>query len=353
MTSTPNICDDPAYLTLIDQKTRFQLLNIPPVRYDNLANNPYLLQHPETSANFTKFDLDMRRKAETLKYNRATTNKFSKKELYKQAISGTLQNRTYSNDYIRSNSANNQLFRCPNKRTLTTASGVPGPSIYLYEDPNVPLYNYLKDTDAVYGNLPPDENAYETTWSYTSNTDQTTGLDYVLVSSIFILYKDIDRRIYQITIPIGLTFSGSTTVSAPSSPDPIELSTLITSDLFTGNIFYGTDIVPLATNLQINGTSAVSIVLDNNNASQSFSGSCYLGLLSLTNVDLLINKGYIYDVKYKSNKTVFDTVDDTYIDQFSFQIIFNISEDYGFSTTNCSINGGVDPNTIAPIYISE
>jgi hypothetical protein len=68
---------------------------------------------------------------------------------------------------------------------------------------------------------------------------------------------------------------------------------------------------------------------------------------------LLINKGYIYDVKYKSNKTVFDTVDDTYIDQFSFQIIFNISEDYGFSTTNCSINGGVDPNGIVPIYISD
>ena len=346
MTTTPNVCDDPAYLTLLDQKTRFQLLNIPPVRYDNLANNPYL-------QNFTKFDLDMRRKAETLKYNRATTNKFSKKELYKQAIAGTLQNRTYSNEYISSNSANNQLFRCPNKRTLTTESGVPGPPIYLYEDPNVPLYNYLKDTDAVYGNLPPDENAYETTWSYTSNIDQTTGLDYVLVSSIFILYKDVDRRIYEITIPIGLIFSGSTTVSAPSSPGPIELSTPITTDLFTGNVFYGTDIVPLDTNLQIDGTSAVSVVLNDKISYQSFSGSCYLGRLTLRNVDLLINKGYIYDVKYKSNKTVFDTVDDTYIEQFSFQIIFNISENYGFSTTNCIISGGVDPNEIVPIYISD
>ena len=138
------------------------------------------LQESPYEKGFTQMQLNMRRKAEILKYNAtkssSQTNAPTRKQVFSKIVNGN-----YS--------------PCPidsiTKPVSTTASNIPGPPMYLYEDPNVPLYNYLKDTDAVYGNLPPDENAYETTWSYTSNIDQTTGLDYVLVSSIFILYKTI------------------------------------------------------------------------------------------------------------------------------------------------------------------
>lgn len=349
-----DVCDDPAYLTLLNQKKRFQLLNIPPVRYDNFADNPYLKVNPETLLNYSKFDLDMRRKAEILKYNQSTgtkTNKFTKKELYKQAISGSLQQRTYSNEYINTNSNNNQLFRCPNKRTPTTSSDVPGPSMNLYEDPSVPLYNYMKDMEAVYSNLPQDENAYETTWSYSAENDKNTLLDYVLVSSIFILYKDVERKTFEISIPVGLTFSGLTTVSASLSPNPIVVSNLFSPEFFSSNVFYGSNIVPQLSSIQYINTT-ISIDVDKI-SSQSFSGSCYLGIIKLKNIDLLINKGYIYDFKYKSNKALFDFLDDSYIDQFSFQLVFNISENYPFTNSNCTISGDIDPNTIEPIIVKS
>ena len=63
-----NICTNPAYINSLDQKKRFQLFNIPPVRYNNLTVNPYLSINPSTGVPFTKFDLDMRRKVEILKY---------------------------------------------------------------------------------------------------------------------------------------------------------------------------------------------------------------------------------------------------------------------------------------------
>ena len=110
-----NICNDEAYQNMIVQNKRFQLMNIPPIRYDNLANNPYILRYPGSSSKFTKNDLDMRRKVEILKYNannsNTQTNNFTKAEIYAQAISGKYQQRTYPNSFVRDNSKNNQLNR--------------------------------------------------------------------------------------------------------------------------------------------------------------------------------------------------------------------------------------------------
>ena len=102
-----SICNDINYKNMILQKQRFQLMNIPPVRYDNLANNPYNLIYPGTSKKFTKMELDMRRKVEVLKYNAnnssTQTNRFTKAEIYAQAVSGKYQQRTYSNSFIKDN----------------------------------------------------------------------------------------------------------------------------------------------------------------------------------------------------------------------------------------------------------
>jgi hypothetical protein len=68
-TNMNNVCNDTAYLNSINQKSRFQLLNIPPVRYDNLSKNPYVIVNPSTGKYYTKDELDMRRKAEILKYS--------------------------------------------------------------------------------------------------------------------------------------------------------------------------------------------------------------------------------------------------------------------------------------------
>jgi hypothetical protein len=193
-----NICDDEGYQNMILQKKRFQLMNIPPSRYDNLANNPYNLTYPGTLKKFTKLDLDMRRKVEILKYsanNSSTqTNRFTKAEIYAQAISGKYQQRTYSNVYIRENTQNNKLNPCPTVKTPTSSCGVPGPIIYLYEDNNVPLYNYNTNIDGNYGILSQGVNPYGKTWDYTKDTDKTaTNKENpftAIITSLFIYYND-------------------------------------------------------------------------------------------------------------------------------------------------------------------
>ena len=39
-TADTNACNSEAYTNLVEQRRRAQLLNVPPARYDNLANNP-------------------------------------------------------------------------------------------------------------------------------------------------------------------------------------------------------------------------------------------------------------------------------------------------------------------------
>lgn len=87
---------------------------------------------------YDKSMLDMRRKAEILKYGNnqssSKTNNLSKKEKFALLTRGT---------------GRQSAAICPNTSdstsiiyTLSTSSGVPGPPIYLYEDSTVPLYNY-------------------------------------------------------------------------------------------------------------------------------------------------------------------------------------------------------------------
>ena len=117
------------------RKKQFLFTNIP-TRRTILGedNNPYL------SGQYTSFDLNMRRKAEILKYagNKQSTkqNSFTKKELYKNAMMGSRR-------------ASSRVLDCPDAgiiRTKSGASGVPGPSIDLYLDKDVPLYNYETGT---------------------------------------------------------------------------------------------------------------------------------------------------------------------------------------------------------------
>lgn len=84
------------------------------------------------NSTYTKFDYDMRRKAEVLKYasnkSSSQTNSLSKREKYALIARGTAAN-------------------CPQDNmiaaTPSSASGVPAPYMLLYDDENVPLYNYI------------------------------------------------------------------------------------------------------------------------------------------------------------------------------------------------------------------
>jgi hypothetical protein len=65
----------------LQQRTSFLQLTMPPIRFNGVAN-PYL------NSNYTPSQLDMRRKAEILQYNKNSTqtNKPTKANKFKNAI---------------------------------------------------------------------------------------------------------------------------------------------------------------------------------------------------------------------------------------------------------------------------
>jgi hypothetical protein len=340
-----NICNDESYQTMILQKRRFQLMNIPPNRYDNLANNPYILTYPGTTTTFTKSQLDMRRKVEVLKYNAnnssTQTNRFTKAEIFAQAVSGKYQQRTYSNAYITENAQNNQLNACPTIATPTSASGVPGPVMYLYEDNNVPLYNYTTNIDANYGILTQGINPYNKTWDYTKDSDKTgnkTNSTFTsVITSLFIYFNDTPYKTFTITTPIALTFQGTkTTLFTPSMKFKI---TSVTTNILYNNTVYKT----ISSSDHIYPTSEIN-VQPTGVVNSSYSGKCYLGEITIKNITVPIQKGYIFDIQTVVNYTNVTTN----VTVNTLNVIFNVTTFNRFAT-NCSITGDVNPVGTIPL----
>jgi hypothetical protein len=103
---------------------------------------------------YTRFQLDMRRKVEILKYeNNATntkTNNFTKKQQWSMLVNGNTKNGSQASIIKRELSMKNNENPnpCPQDEflpTLSSASDVPGKVIVLQYVPNVPLYNYVSN----------------------------------------------------------------------------------------------------------------------------------------------------------------------------------------------------------------
>jgi hypothetical protein len=321
-----------------------------------LANNPYILNYPGTSKKFTKIDLDMRRKVEVLKYNAnnssTQTNRFTKAEIYAQVISGKYQQRTYSNSFITDNSINNKLNKCPNIKTPTSACGVPGPVIYLYEDDNVPLYNYSTNIDANYGILSQGANPYGKTWDYTTNEKNKIATDSTgtIITSIFILYQDVSIKTFLIQVPIGVSFNGITKATATNSVSLITIQTTFTNNIFTTAPYYNAYKLNQSTITYNYSSRQITITVDKKN-STNFSGICYLGTLTISNIVLPIQKGFIYDINSYCTKTIFESIS-PYVNTFTFNVLFGFSYTTIPILTNCSILGDL-PLPISPIYVTS
>lgn len=347
-----NICNDEGYQNMILQKKRFQLMNIPSSRYDNLANNPYNLTYPGSSKKFTKLDLDMRRKVEILKYNAnnstTQTNRFTKAEIYAQAISGKYQQRTYSNIYIRENTQNNKLNSCPTVKTPTSSCGVPGPIIYLYEDNNVPLYNYTTNIDGNYGILSQGVNPYGKTWDYTKDTDKTASKKdntfTAIITSVFIYYNDVPFKTFTITTPIFIDFKASTTFADNNFQSmKIKIGSINTKILYN-NIPY----TPIH-QFNISRNTNNEITADKISTSE-FSGKCYLGQITISNVILPIQKGFIFDIQ---PVVTFTITTSPYITLDTLNLEFNKTS-FTRSAIGCTIDGDINPvGTIPTMYVTS
>ena len=117
------------------------LLNIPLNRVTPVSPYP----------TYTRFQLDMRRKVEILKYeNNATnskTNNLTKKQQWSMLVNGNTKNGSQAS--LLQVQKGITPIPCPQDEllpTLTTACDVPGKVIVLQLDPNIPLYNYVNNS---------------------------------------------------------------------------------------------------------------------------------------------------------------------------------------------------------------
>lgn len=113
------------------QRQKRALLNVPGPRVNIVSPYP----------KFTAFDLNMRRKAEILKYSNTTsstkTNSLTKKQKWSLLVNGKIP--PVSQQFIAN--CKEGMQNLDTMPMISTASGVPGPPTYLYLDPNIPLYN--------------------------------------------------------------------------------------------------------------------------------------------------------------------------------------------------------------------
>lgn len=117
--------------TACTERLNQMLNNVPPARYT--PPSPY--------PKYTQYQLDMRRKAEILKYNNSSTktNNPTKKQQFAYIVSRASNGGGAAASLSQQCAASDQGASTP---LPSYFSGVPGPVTMLFNDPSIPLYRY-------------------------------------------------------------------------------------------------------------------------------------------------------------------------------------------------------------------
>ena len=255
--------------------------------------SPYIYETSlEEKLVYSQEDLNMRRKAEVLKYSIKDYNKQKK-----QNYSFLAKKHTKARPCPSSNNAK-----------PSSSSGVPGPIIPLFENPNIPLYNY-KDASKqfTFQNIPFDEfkRIFDTFPFYNIDGFNNT---YVNLMDIVILNPDNNQFQFDFSIPISLEYSANfngigsiTDVTAcqiavfNSVLDIMYSDTLISSN----NITYRSPGNGLDSDI-VSSTRSISLDLAESTVGQ-IKVRQYIGNLILKNVTIQTVTQYVYTMFLKIN----------------------------------------------------
>ena len=333
--STPDL-NEQAVCDIINQRNQLRLLLTPPIRFNPVSPYP---------AN-TQAELDMRRKAEILQYNKNSTQKgkITKAQQWSNLVKGSFQRNTQtvvvrdSSGQIVDYTVYNTVASCPQDKylpTLSSSSDVPGPIITLQYDPDVPLYNYA-DGENVFGIINQEIPTY---WnSYSSNN--ILALDGVQNSLCRLAIFNTDYRFttFEINTPIGFYVSGqaanNTDASGILKIDEFDVSIYNNNNLITTtNITKTTSI----TNRNVNFYTTFS--KDGNGniiGDTTFQGVQYIGNLKMSNIVLSTQPGLLYDIKLYFKIAITTSISGG-PDNFKTGVQMNLSPNnyYPYSTIRC------------------
>jgi len=328
---------------ICNQRKQFMLFNIPPIRYEPIS--PYI-----TNPQLTQTQLNMRRKVEILKYKKNSTqgNQPTKKDRLAATLSGKY------------NTARNV---CPDDYkipVLTTASGVPGPPIYLVEDQNVPLYNYIKNT-AAYTDQDIEDNEQWILSTYSNQICINNG-EYTPIAKLIIrnpIQQPFTTFTYRTPVLVRVKGTGM-----PINTYGKKIT--VTIDNVSFRTTYNNSVIlnPLSLTTQFMSNTSIIIDLSNNPIlnENTFYYFCeaYIGLLQVTGIALSTDPGTVYD--FHLNYIVSIVVDTTDIivessiqDNTTFELYTNMDNSYNvLDSINCEIQvlNNPDPLTNANIQFT-
>lgn len=329
---------DPLCLANPSQKRN----RIPLVRFNPVS--PYSNPNTGISTNITTEQLNMRRKTEILKYesNRMPnqTNNFTKKQKWSRLVTQPSRDKPQT-DVV---NPDNCFTNIP---VSSTASGVPGPSIMLYEDPNIPLYNYIVTRTYAYN--VPNENAY---WETTVNTN--VGLYSGIAGSVFSLniLPSINRPQYTfgMYIPLGLRVEGWN----ESGTNTVDIS-IITASLFV--YCNGKNITTqLSGRPTLTKTSNQRLTVRVDTPKSKFNATQVVGSVGFSGIPLFTSNIYTFDFQLVLDLNI--KINDTEVsnnpsnlneslDAYAYANMTNVNPNTAF---NCTI---INPSTSIPLITPE
>lgn len=303
------------------QRNLNQIFNVPLSRFNLSSVDPYV------SGAYTQFDLDMRRKAEILKYSSARmstqTNNMTKKQRYSGLVKGS----------IPSNRTNNVPCYDLTRPTPTSACGVPGPIINLYNNQSIPLYNYATANRSYAVSIP----TTTVKWRTIVYPDVGFSADASGIAFYLQITNKIDQAAYtyNVSLPIGLSISSLITSDMLINPtmtiDVSNIRLLVNyNNKLVSPIHYST-ISDVSLNASITGISG-----------ETLSIMQYLGVATFPNINLYTESGYVYTmylqatVSAYSGNSITSSTRDIYFD--STRIVSNWSSTIENKYTKCTLN---------------
>jgi hypothetical protein len=287
---------------------------------------------PYEDTSYTQFKLDMRRKAEILQHNRnaSKVGGFTKNQKYSISI-----NKNAKSAYNIATTCGSDLYL----PSLSSSCDVPGPVITLQYDPDVPLYNYAENTDA-YGILTPDT---IDKWidKVNNNIPAFSGVETTFIDTLAIGVLDTNPTSFIISVPIGIYVEGIATGASASGS--VKLSSVVIT------VYYNNALVTLTSTptIKLNGVAlpqATTSQYTVDMSGPSFSGSQYIGNLSISNLVLPTQYGFVYTIKITCTTSVTSQVG-TYTN-FKSGAIINFTTPTLFKTSFAALSTAPPAQTI-------
>jgi len=317
---------------LCDQRQKQMLFNNPQARFTPVS--PY-------GGAFTKYQLDMRRKAEILKYNNTNsstkTNNLTKNQKLSQTLSGRSQSQGFQNIVITTLDANGiyntvtvkypdkllitkstsldptavkitgyqgyftytiipngRIVNCAADRlipTPTSSCGIPGPIVSLIDDETVPLYHFTNTTinNAAYSQS---QVSNTNLWSISSSNNVllSTNISSYIGSLLINPAIDNNQYTYTLQIPIGIYAMNS---SGQNGSATFTINGIYLDVKYSGNTLSESKTISIA-----NYSSNEPITVNYSELSSSLNGFnyfAYVDTINVSNVVLTTNPGYVYD----------------------------------------------------------